>query len=363
MQPYDPSSSPTAAGSGSDVWAERPGIDPAAAQAHGARKKTAKGGPGDGHWERSVLEKLAMASIKEQRAARRWRIFFTLIFLGYLGFITWSVLQKTVLQAPLAETHTAVVRIKGLIADEEEASAGNLYRSLQKAFEAPNAKAVLLQINSPGGSPVQAGILRDEILRLKVKHSKPVYAVIGELGASAAYYVAVAADRIYVDKASMVGSIGVLMNGFGFTGTMDKLGVERRLLSAGEHKGFLDPFSPQDPADVAHAKTMLRQIHAQFIAVVREGRGARLKESPELFSGLVWTGEQAIELGLADGTGSVYSVARDVVKQDKIVDYTQRKSLADKLVRQLGSTAGHALGSSLGQEAAQALRAQGPQLR
>ncbi|MDO4723744.1 MAG: S49 family peptidase, partial [Comamonadaceae bacterium] len=315
-------------------------------------------------WERSVLEKLAMASIKEQRAARRWRIFFTLIFLGYLGFITWSIWQKTVLQDPHAQAHTAVVRIKGVIADDEqEASAANLYRSLQKAFEAPNSKAVLLQINSPGGSPVQAGILRDEILRLKAKHGKPVYAVIGELGASAAYYVAVAADRIYVDKASLVGSIGVLMNGFGFTGTMDKLGIERRLLSAGEHKGFLDPFSPQEPADVAHAKTMLRQIHAQFIAVVREGRGARLKESPELFSGLVWTGEQAIALGLADDTGSVYSVARDVVKQDKIIDYTQRKSLADKLVRQLGSTAGHALGSSLGQEAVQALRAQALQLQ
>lgn len=330
--------------SAEDVWTERPGISErqdAAKQSYEAAiaAKKRKGKP-EGEWERSVLEKLAFASLKEQRRARRWKLFFTILFFGYIGFITWSVMGSSSLSTPSSSEHTAVVNIKGAIADDTEASARYVLRALNEAFEAPSAKAVVLNINSPGGSPVQAGIIHDEILRLKAKHGKPVYAAIGELGASAAYYIAVAADDIYVDKASMVGSIGVLMNGFGFTGTMEKLGVQRRLLAAGEHKGFLDPFSPENPDDVEHAKRMLVQIHQQFIDVVRAGRGQRLKETPNTFSGWVWTGEESIQLGLADHIGSLYTVARDVVGADTLVDYTYKRGLVDSVANRLGASFG-----------------------
>ncbi|THT99919.1 S49 family peptidase [Lampropedia puyangensis] len=332
-----------------NVWAERPGAqqrnraDVNLEETLTNKKRQSKS---EGDWERSVLEKLAFASLKEQRRARRWKLFFTMLFFVYIGFITWTVLKNSSLNTPTAAEHTAVVNIKGAIADDSEASARYVLRSLREAFEASNAKAVVLNINSPGGSPVQAGIIHDEIIRLKGLHKKPVHAVIGELGASAAYYIAVAADDIYVDKASMVGSIGVLMNGFGFTGTMEKLGVERRLLSAGDHKGFLDPFSPQNPADVNHAKRMLAQIHNQFIEVVRQGRGERLKETPTMFSGLVWTGEEAVQLGLADQLGSLYSVARDVVKADTLVDYTYKRGLADSIANRLGASFGASASSA-----------------
>jgi protease-4 len=202
----------------------------------------------------------------------------------------------------------------------------------------------VLLINSPGGSPVQAGIINDEIARLKKKHNKPVYAVVEESCASAAYYIAVAADQIYVDKASIVGSIGVLMDGFGFTGLMDKLGIERRLMTAGENKGFLDPFSAQTKTQRAHAQAMLDQIHQQFIGVVRKGRGDRLKETPELFSGLFWNGQRAVELGLADGLGSLDYVARDIVKAEDLVDYTQRDNVAERLVKRFGASVGEGMG-------------------
>jgi protease-4 len=238
------------------------------------------------------------------------------------------------------QAHTAVVQIHGEIASEADASADWIVGALRDAFEDEGSQAVVLLINSPGGSPVQAGIINDEIRRLKDKHQKPVYAVVEESCASAAYYIAVAADQIYVDKASIVGSIGVLMDGFGFTGLMDKLGVERRLMTAGENKGFLDPFSPQTKTQRAYAQTMLDQIHQLFIQVVREGRGKRLKETPELFSGLFWTGQQAIELGLADALGSLDFVAREVVKAEDVVDYTRHENVAERLAKRFGAAVG-----------------------
>jgi protease-4 len=232
------------------------------------------------------------------------------------------------------------VEISGEISSEADASADWIVSALRNAFDDEGSQAVVLLINSPGGSPVQAGIINDEIHRLKKKHGKPVYAVVEESCASAAYYIAVAADQIYVDKASIVGSIGVLMDGFGFTGLMDKLGVERRLMTAGENKGFLDPFSPQTKTQRAFAQAMLDQIHQQFIQVVREGRGDRLKETPELFSGLFWTGQQAIQMGLADALGSLDYVAREVVKAEDIVDYTRHDNVAERLAKRFGAAIG-----------------------
>ena len=251
-------------------------------------------------WERLTLEKLAFASLNEQKATRRWKTFVRLSWLTFFVVLLWLALHRGTPVTDATVPHTAVVEIKGEIAAGADASAEFINAALRAAFEDEGAKAVVLLINSPGGSPVQAGMMNDEILRLKAKHKKPVYAVVEETCASAAYYIAVSADQIFVDKASIVGSIGVLMDGFGFTGLMDKLGVERRLLTAGENKGFLDPFSAQSDKQRAFAQTMLNQIHQQFIDVVKAGRGKRLKETPEMFSGLFWTGQQAIELGLAD---------------------------------------------------------------
>jgi protease-4 len=242
--------------------------------------------------------------------------------------------------ADVSKPHTAVIEIKGEIAAGGEASAELVISSMRSAFEDSGTQGVVLLINSPGGSPVQAGIINDEIHRLKAKYKKPVYAVVEETCASAAYYIAVAADKIYVDKASIVGSIGVLMDGFGFTGLMDKLGVERRLMTAGENKGFLDPFSPQTDTQRAFAQTMLNQIHQQFIGAVKAGRGARLKETPETFSGLFWTGQQAVEMGLADQLASLDFVAREVIKAEELVDYTRRDNVAERLVKRFGASIG-----------------------
>ena len=257
--------------------------------------------------------------------------------------------------ADITLPHTAVVTIRGEIAAETDSSAEAVVASMRAAFEDEGARAVVLLINSPGGSPVQAGIVNDEIRRLKSKHGKPVYAVVEESCASAAYYIAAATDRIFVDKASIVGSIGVLMDGFGFTGLMDKLGIERRLMTAGENKGFLDPFSPQTPPQRLHAQQMLDQVHQQFIQVVREGRGDRLKDGPQLFSGLFWTGQQAIELGLADQLGNLDYVAREVVKAEDIVDYTRRENVAERLAKRFGA--------AMGEGAIRAMRATGMGLR
>ncbi len=291
-------------------------------------------------WERSTLEKLAFASLNEQKATRRWKTFVRLAWLSFLITLVWMGLHRGTPATDATTPHTAVVEIKGEIAAGADASAEFVNAALRAAFEDEGSKAVVLLINSPGGSPVQAGMMNDEIIRLKAKYKKPVYAVVEETCASAAYYIAVSADKIFVDKASIVGSIGVLMDGFGFTGLMDKLGVERRLLTAGENKGFLDPFSPQTDKQRAFAQTMLNQIHQQFIGVVKAGRGERLKETPEMFSGLFWTGQQAIDLGLADQLGSVELVARDIVKAEEIIDYTRRDNVAERLAKKFGAAMG-----------------------
>ena len=263
-----------------------------------------------------------------------------LAWLVFFIALVWLALHRGTPTSDATVPHTAVVEIKGEIAEGADASAEFVNAALKAAFEDAGAKAVVLLINSPGGSPVQAGMMNDEILRLKAKHKKPVYAVVGETCASAAYYIAVAADNIYVDKASIVGSIGVLMDGFGFTGLMDKLGVERRLLTAGDNKGFLDPFSAQSDKQRAFAQTMLNQIHQQFITVVKNGRGQRLKETPDMFSGLFWSGQQAVELGLADQLGNLEYVAREVVKTEEIIDYTRRENVAERLAKRFGAAMG-----------------------
>jgi protease IV len=293
-------------------------------------------------WERATLEKLAFASLNEQKSARKWKTFVRLAWLAFAIALAWMLFN------PLgrgvgkdgSSQHTAVVEIKGEIGPGGEASSDLINAALRAAFEDEGAQAVVLLINSPGGSPVQAGMINDEIYRLKEKHKKPVYAVVEETCASAAYYIAVAADEIFVDKASIVGSIGVLMDSFGFTGLMDKLGVERRLMTAGENKGFLDPFSPQTDKQRAFAQGMLNQIHTQFIDTVKRGRGKKLKETPEMFSGLFWSGQQAIELGLADNFGGLDFVAREIIKAEEIVDYTRRDNVAERLAKRFGAAMG-----------------------
>ncbi|MBE0589089.1 MAG: S49 family peptidase [Hydrogenophaga sp.] len=303
----------------------------------------ATGRSSDVGWERATLEKLAFAALAEQRAARRWTVFWRLMWLLLAGAVAWMVFRSDAGVASVSTPHTALIEIRGEIAAGAEASADNVVTSLNAAFEDAGAQAVVLLIDSPGGSPVQAGIINDEITRLKALHNKKVYAVVEETCASAAYYIAAAADNIYVDKASLVGSIGVLMDGFGFTGLMDKLGVERRLMTAGANKAMLDPFSPQDAEQTAYIQSMLGEIHSQFITVVRAGRGDRLKETPDTFSGLVWSGQKAIALGLVDGLGSLDYVAREVVKAEEVVDYTQRENLGMRLARQLGASVGEGM--------------------
>lgn len=291
-------------------------------------------------WERATFEKLMFATLDEQRTARRWRTFTRLAWLAFFVFLLWAVMGRGGVSADKSLPHTAVIEIKGEIASDGDASAETVVAAMRSAFEDSGAQGIVLLINSPGGSPVQAGIINDEIKRLRAKYKKPVYAVVEESCASAAYYIAAAADRIFVDKASIVGSIGVLMDGFGFTGLMDKLGVERRLMTAGENKGFLDPFSPQTEKQRAFAQAMLDQVHKQFIEVVKSGRGKRLKDSPELFSGLFWTGQQAVDMGLADQLGNLDFVAREVVKAEDVVDYTRRDNVAERLAKKFGASIG-----------------------
>lgn len=291
----------------------------------------------------AMLERVAQQLLRQQRSDRRWRTFFRLAWLGLALAVAWALFSDRIGQPAPSAPHTALVEVRGQITDDSEASAELLISALRDAFADEGAKAVVLRINSPGGSPVQSGIVNDEIRRLKALHDKKVYAVVEDVCASGAYYIAVAADEIYVDKASIVGSIGVLMDGFGFTEAMKKLGVERRLLTAGEHKGFLDPFAPIDPQEEAHAKLMLKEIHEQFIQAVRQGRGKRLKETPDMFTGLIWNGTRGIDLGLADGLGSLDYVAREVVKAEDILDYTPQEGLAERLARRIGSAIGEHL--------------------
>jgi protease-4 len=294
-------------------------------------------------WERETLEKLAFASLREQKATRRWKTFVRLSWLAFFIFLVWIAMSRGAPTTATTTAHTAVVEIKGEIANGSDASAEFVVAAMKTAFEDDGAKAVVLLINSPGGSPVQAGIITDEIKRMKAKYKKPIYAVVEESCASAAYYIAAATDKIFVDKASIVGSIGVLMDGFGFTGTMEKLGVERRLIISGENKGFLDPFSPMSDAQRAHAQQLIDQIHDQFISVVKAGRGDRLKlNTPGLFSGLFWSGQQAVDIGLADQLGNVDFVAREVVKAEEVIDYTRRDNVAEKLAKKFGAAMGDA---------------------
>lgn len=297
----------------------------------------------DLHPDRKALERVLLSHVEEQRRTRRWGIFFK-----SLGFV-WLFLILAMLIAHedgefTAGPHTALIELQGEVGGEDGFMADSIISALGSAFEDSRTKGVVLRCNSPGGSPVQAGQIHDEVRRLRAQHPNiPVYAVVDDLCASGGYYVIAAADKIYVDKASIVGSIGVLMDGFGFTGSMEKLGIERRLLTAGDNKGFLDPFSPEDPQQVAHAQAMLEEIHQQFMGVVREGRGQRLKEVPGMFSGLVWSGSKSIEIGLADDLGSLDQVARDVIQAENIVDYTPQQTLADRLARRLGTAIGEAM--------------------
>jgi protease-4 len=295
------------------------------------------------NWEREVLEKLVFATLKEQRAHRRWGIFFKSSSLIALLFGLWIYSDFTFTGTDLETLtrHTALIEINGAIESEGSGSAAVVIPELNKAFSDAGSVAVVLRINSPGGSPVQAGMIVDEIRRLRKGYpAKPLYVVVDEMCASGGYYIAAAADKIFVNKASIVGSIGVLMDGFGFTGVMQKVGVERRLLTAGENKAFMDPFSALTDKHKAHAQTMLDEIHQQFIDVVRTGRGARLKETPEIFSGLFWSGAKAVEMGLADGFGSVDSVARDIIKVEDIVDYTQHEGLPERVLKKFGAAMG-----------------------
>lgn len=298
-------------------------------------------------WEREAIEKLLLANVLERRAVRRWRIFKSVVWMLLFASLIWLLAAERLPSGTPTGPHTALVSIKGTIAEDGEASAEYVLPALRSALEDPGSKALVLLINSPGGSPVQAGLINDEITRLRKLHDKPIYAVVEETCASAAYYIAAATDRIYVDKASVVGSIGVLMDSFGFVDTMEKLGVERRLLTAGENKGFLDPFSPQSDAHRKYAQAMLDQIHQQFITAVRSGRGTRLKETPEMFSGLFWTGEQSVSMGLADGLGSLDSVARDVVKAGNLVDYSSKENIAERLAKRFGAAVGHGAAMAL----------------
>jgi protease IV len=302
------------------------------------------GNSGEG-WERKVLEKVALAAIAEQRATRRWGVAFKALILLYLFvvlFIGLGWLKRGDYKSP--GKHTALVELRGVISADSQASADNIMTGLQAAFKDSNTQGVVLRINSPGGSPVQAGYINDEIKRLRTQYKDiPLYVVVEDICASGGYYVAVAADKIYVDKASIVGSIGVVMDGFGFVGAMEKLGIERRAITAGENKRFLDPFSTLTPAHREYAEKMLGQIHQQFITVVRTGRGKRLKETPDMFSGLIWVGEKSVELGLTDGLGSVESVARDVVKAEDVVDFTPRENIAERVARKFGAATAEAL--------------------
>ena len=304
--------------------------------------------PSDGSWERELVTKLATAALKEQRRARMWGIFFKLLTFAYVTLFLIMAVDWKSADMSGGKKYTAMVEVNGLIAPGTDASAEKITGALQAAFKDKSTQGVVVRCNSPGGSPVQAQTIYDEMKRLRKKYPEiPLYAVIEDVCASGGYFVAVGADRIYVGQASIVGSIGVLMNGFGFTGLMDKLGVERRLITAGENKGMLDPFSPLDEKDRAHIKTLMGDIHQQFIGVVKEGRGKRLKESPEIFSGLIWTGSRSVELGLADGIGSLEYVAREVIKAEEIRDFTITEGIAEKFARRFGAAASSAFVEAL----------------
>lgn len=316
---------------------------------------------GPPQWERAVLEKVALKALEEQRRARQWGalfklLWFILAFLVLSAWLGWVGRPDKDSLAVSSGKHTALIDLDGVIAAGSRASADRINKALQRAFKDSGTQGVVLRINSPGGSPVQAGYINDEMRRLRASHPEtPLYVVVQDLCASGGYYVAAGADRIYVDKASLVGSIGVIISSFGFTGAMEKLGIERRAYTAGVNKDLLDPFAPENPAQREHVQKMLSEIHEQFITVVRQGRGKRLKETPEMFSGLIWTGEKSVELGLADGLGSLDYVAREVIKAEKIVDFTPKDSVLEQLSERLGTRFGEEFARSAAQAAVRAI--------
>jgi len=365
MQPDDPQSSPNTSPP-SDPNASTsaapptptptpPPVEPVAAAAPPSARDPAPATQASRPAVDALIEQFARDYLADRRNTRRWNLILRLGWFLLALVVVWALVNKDQHANAPAGPHTALIELRGEISAEGQASAEFLISGIRNAFEDQGAQAVVIRINSPGGSPVQAGILNDEIRRLKAKHNKKVYAVVDESCASGAYYIAVAADAIYVDKASIVGSIGVLMDNFGYTGAMEKFGVERRLITAGENKAMLDPFSPLTEKHRALAQSMIDQIHRQFIAVVKQGRGKRLKESPEIFSGLFWNGEEAVKLGLADGLGSLDYVAREVVKAEEVIDYTPKENVAERLAKRFGA--------SVGMGAARVLRDSLPTLR
>lgn len=296
----------------------------------------------------AIVQRLAFAALNEQRRSRRWRIFFLFLTFAYITIIGLALMGKADGDSQLSGEgkHTALVQLPGIIGIGEKSSAENVIAGLQSAFKNEETAGVILEINSPGGSPVQSAYIYDEIKRLRNEYeSIPIYVVILDIAASGGYFVAAAADRIYVNKSSLVGSIGVRMDSFGFVELMDKLGVERRLLTAGENKGLLDPFLPEDAGQKAHLQKMLNEVHQHFIDAVKQGRGERLSQQADLFSGLIWTGEKAIELGLVDEIGTTESVARDVIKAEKVINFTPRGHLIDRIAERLGAVMGQQLQS------------------
>jgi protease-4 len=298
----------------------------------------------EGQWERGVIEKLATEALKEQRRARLWGIFWKLLTFAHITVILVMAVDWKEGSDAKGGRHTALVEVKGLIAPGTDSSADKVTLALQTAFKDKNTQGVIMRINSPGGSPVQAQSIFDEVKRLRQKYpNTPLYAVVEDLCASGGYYVAAAADKIYVAKGSLIGSIGVRMDNFGVTGLMEKIGVERRLLTAGENKAMLDPFLPVDEKQKEYALQMIQEVHKQFIGDVREGRGKRLKENPDLFTGLIWSGAKSVELGLTDAFGGLDFVAREIIKAEDIVDFTQKDNIAEKFARRFGAGAASAI--------------------
>lgn len=296
-------------------------------------------------WERRVITKLAQASLKEQKRARRWSIFFKFLVFAYITFILFMFVEPDISKAKITQKHTALVELQGVIADGESASADNIVSALRSAFEDEKTEGVILRINSPGGTPVQAGYIYDEILRLREKYPEtPLYAVVSDMAASGGYYVASAADQIYVSNSSIVGSIGVRMDSFGVVDAMEKLGIESRTLTAGKNKALLDPFTPVNEEAMKHLQAMIDDIHLQFIDAVKKGRGDRLKEFDDLFSGLIWTGQEAVEFGLVDNIGSASHVAREVFGAEDIVEYSVEEDVLERLVDRLGASTAKMLG-------------------
>jgi protease-4 len=296
-----------------------------------------------------IVQKLAFAAINEQRRARRWRIFFISLFFLYVTVVGLMLMNGGDAKSSAGGKHTALVKMSGVIASGEKAGAENMIAGLKAAFKDEDTAGVILEINSPGGSPVQSAYIFDEIKRLRSEHeSIPLYVVIADIAASGGYFVAAAADQIYVNKSSLVGSIGVRMDSFGVVDLMKKIGIERRLLVAGENKGLADPFLPEDPVQKAHLQQMLDEVHRHFIDAVKQGRGERLSQQDNLFSGLIWTGEKAIELGLVDEYGTTQSVARDVIEAETVVDFTPREKLIDSIIGSLGVTLSRQIQSYLG---------------